>query len=97
MVRKKYIFLVAGVLCLVALSATLVGIRAAPDKPTADYSIPWWTVDGGGGNSQGGSYTLSGTIGQPEPGNLTGGSYLLKGGFWSGSLNFNNYLPILVR
>jgi hypothetical protein len=95
--RKKLIFLAAGVLCLVALSATLAGIRAAPDTPAADFTIPWWTVDSGGGVSQGGPYNLIGTIGQPEPGNLSGGIYLLKGGFWSGLLDYRIYLPLLSR
>lgn len=48
-----------------------------------NYSIDWFTIDGGGGTSSGGSYTLSGTIGQPDAGRLTGGSYTLDGGFWS--------------
>jgi len=30
------------------------------------YSIDWSTIDGGGGTSTGGDYSLSGTIGQPD-------------------------------
>lgn len=49
----------------------------------AQYSIGWSTIDGGGGTSTGGDYTLSGTIGQPDAGEpMTGGSYSLTGGFW---------------
>ncbi|HKS38706.1 MAG TPA: hypothetical protein VJW76_16045 [Verrucomicrobiae bacterium] len=48
------------------------------------YSIDWHTVDGGGGTSTGGSYILSGTIGQPDAGAMSGGSYTLQGGFWPG-------------
>ena len=48
------------------------------------YSIDWFTVDGGGGTSNGGAYTVSGTIGQPDAGVLSGGSYTLEGGFWPG-------------
>jgi len=47
------------------------------------YSIDWFTVDGGGGTSSGGPYTLSGTIGQPDAGVMSGGNYTLTGGFWS--------------
>jgi hypothetical protein len=48
------------------------------------YSIDWYKVAGGGGTSSGGSYTLSGTIGQPDASSaMTGGSYSLTGGFWS--------------
>lgn len=45
--------------------------------------INWFTIDGGGGTSSGGQFTLSGTIGQADTGILTGGSYTLVGGFWS--------------
>lgn len=48
------------------------------------YSIDWFTIDGGGGTSSGGSYTLSGTIGQPDAGTLSAGNYTLQGGFWPG-------------
>lgn len=95
--RKKLVFMLAGLLCLVALSATLATIQAAPGSPAAGFTIPWWTVDGGGGASQGGTYILTGTAGQPDAGNLSGGSYILKGGFWSGDLNYMDYLPLVLR
>jgi hypothetical protein len=53
------------------------------------YSIDWWTIDGGGGTSAGGAFTLSGTIGQPDAGVMSGGAYTLTGGFWA--------LPVLVQ
>ncbi|MCX6925772.1 MAG: hypothetical protein NT154_21565 [Verrucomicrobia bacterium] len=46
------------------------------------YSIDWSTVDGGGGTSTGGVYSVSGTIGQPDAGATSGGGYSLTGGFW---------------
>ena len=49
-----------------------------------NYSIDWFTIDGGGGTSTGGVYTVNGTIGQPDAGGpVTGGGYSLTGGFWS--------------
>jgi hypothetical protein len=48
------------------------------------YSIDWYTIDGGGGTSKGGVYTLSGTIGQPDAHTASGGGYTLQGGFWPG-------------
>lgn len=54
-----------------------------------DYAIDWHTIDGGGGTSTGGSYTLSGTIGQPDAtaaAAMTGGNYTLTGGFWAVTL-----------
>ena len=48
------------------------------------YSIDWSTIDGGGGTSTGGVYSVSGTIGQPDAGGpMTGGNFSLTGGFWS--------------
>jgi len=47
-----------------------------------NYSIDWSTIDGGGGTSTGGVYTVSGTIGQPDAGAMSGGNYALQGGFW---------------
>ncbi len=49
-----------------------------------NYSIDWYKIAGGGGNSSGGQYSLNGTIGQPDASPpMAGGSYSLTGGFWS--------------
>ena len=49
----------------------------------AQFSIPWWTIDAGGGTSSGGVFRVSGTLGQPEAGGpMTGGPFTLTGGFW---------------
>ena len=62
----------------------LVGLLIAPAYGQ-DYDIDWFTIDGGGEMfSTGGTYTLSGTIGQPDAGEMSGGSYNLTGGFWFG-------------
>lgn len=50
------------------------------------YSIDWFTIDGGGGTSTGGVYSVSGTIGQPEAGAASGGNYSLIGGFWGAAI-----------
>src|SRR5215471_13852030 len=60
--------------CLLVLSG------AAADAQT--YSIDWFTIDGGGGTSTGGVYSVSGTIGQPDAGRMSGGNFTLDGGFW---------------
>jgi hypothetical protein len=44
--------------------------------------ITWSTIDGGGGASTGGVFTVSGTIGQPDAGRMSGGNFTLDGGFW---------------
>ncbi|HMO51007.1 MAG TPA: hypothetical protein PKE26_08075 [Kiritimatiellia bacterium] len=56
----------------------------------AQFSIPWSTVDGGGGTSTGGVFRMSGTMGQHDAvEKLTGGGFSLAGGFW--------VLPIAVQ
>jgi hypothetical protein len=50
-----------------------------------DYEISWSTIDGGGGTSTGGDYSLVGTIGQPDAADSQGDSFIVLGGFWSGS------------
>ena len=48
------------------------------------YSIDWYKIAGGGGTSAGGTYQVSGTIGQPDAGGaMTGGNYSVTGGFWA--------------
>jgi hypothetical protein len=50
-----------------------------------NFAIDWHTIDGGGGTSTGGNFSLSGTIGQPDANAqpMTGGAFSLTGGFWS--------------
>ncbi len=51
---------------------------------TAQPSIDWYKISGGGGSSAGGAYQVSGTIGQPDASvAMSGGNYSLTGGFWS--------------
>jgi hypothetical protein len=66
------------------------------------YDLSWWTVDGGGGVSQSadGTYSVHGTIGQPDAGApLSGGDYSLTGGFWGAgvSAGVDVFLPLVVR
>ena len=51
---------------------------------SAQFSIDWFKIAGGGGASTGGLYAVSGTIGQPDAsGPLTKDQYSITGGFWS--------------
>ena len=61
----------------------LLALPLATSSVHAQFAIDWFTLDGGGGSSTGGAYTLEGTIGQPDAGVLSGGSYTVQGGFWS--------------
>ena len=80
------------------LTVTLVLSLTIPSH-AANYEISWWTVDGGGYTfSEGGSYKLGGTIGQPDAGGpLSGGSYSLVGGFWAYEPQYLLYMPILLK
>jgi hypothetical protein len=66
-------------LCFVILHSSFC-LRAMGQQ----YSIDWFKVAGGGGTSTGGTYQVSGTIGQHDAGGpMTNGQYSLIGGFWS--------------
>ena len=56
-----------------------------PLVSSAQFNIDWFTIDGGGGTSTGGVYSVSGTIGQPDANStpMAGGNFSLTGGFWS--------------
>jgi len=62
--------------------AGLVLAFSLPAVQAETYSMEWDTIDGGGGTSTGGVYSVSGTVGQPDAGRLSGGNYTLEGGFW---------------
>jgi hypothetical protein len=77
----KRIYLNAGhvVLWVVCLLASITLAQSGER-----YSIVWSTIDGGGGQSTGGQYVLTGTLCQPDASYSQGGSYELLGGFWPG-------------
>jgi hypothetical protein len=89
MKRTIIILLLVFPLLLLAVGAVRAAIEA--------YELTWFTVDVGGGNSQGGNYALSGTVAQPDAGPLSGGSYALSGGFWLPAGKRIVYLPTLTR
>ena len=61
----------------------LIGASCLSTRVLAQqYSIDWYTIDGGGGTSTNGQFAIAGTIGQPDAGQLTGGNYTIEGGFW---------------
>ncbi|MBI3850316.1 MAG: hypothetical protein HY298_08515 [Verrucomicrobia bacterium] len=63
---------------------SLVFLAPAIIAHAQNYSIDWFTIDGGGGTSTGGVYSVTGTIGQPDAGpTMSGGNVSVDGGFWS--------------
>jgi hypothetical protein len=64
----------------------------------AQLAVQWFTVDGGGGRSNGGAYALQGTFGQHDAqASSANGRYVLRSGYWvpfitapgCGSADFN--------
>lgn len=53
-------------------------------KILAPYDMAWWSVDGGGGSSNGGVFALTGGVGQPDTGVAGGCGTAIEGGLWSG-------------
>ena len=92
--KRRLFVLSIALLCLLLLVSAVL---AAPQA----FDLSRWTVDGGGGTSSGGDYTLSGTIGQPDTSPLmSGGDFTIMGGYWGGgALQAQNqlHLPIITR
>lgn len=81
MTRQTYVSVIfAG--AAVCITAALANEQS---RGPATFDLSWHTIDGGGGMSTGGSFVLSGTIGQHDaaPGAMTGGTFELAGGFWA--------------
>lgn len=71
----------ASCLCLAVMGHSPVAAQSVPA-----FDIGWWDISSGGGQVSGGSYTLTGTIGQPDGhGVSTGGGFTLVGGFLHGT------------
>ena len=66
------------------IQVALVVLGLIVSSSWGQYEINWYTIDGGGGASSGGDFTLTGTIGQPDAAYSRGGNYELLGGFWPG-------------
>lgn len=77
---------------LFTLAASVLATAALAQS----YTIDWHTIDGGGGTSTSGGYSLSGTIGQPDAGQMSGGGYSLAGGFWSLADEATTSAPIVL-
>ena len=98
--RRRKTMLAAALLGAFALAAVVQSARQAyAQSILATYAIDWFTIDGGGAlNSSGGTYALSGTIGQHDAGAAESGTFDLGGGFWPGAeARYTISLPIASR
>ncbi len=64
-----------------AIAAGLVTVLVAWSAPDSSSR----SIASGGGTSSGGSFTISGTIGQADAGLAAGGAFAVEGGFWGGA------------
>ena len=80
---------------LLPLSLLAVCLALAGPAQGQNYALDWFTIDGGGGASSGGAYSLAGTIGQPDAGISSGGGYSLVGGFWGVVASIQSAAPLL--
>ena len=85
-----------------SLQASLVGITLTllvivSGASAQPFSIARFVIAGGGGASAGGTFALSGTLGQHDAGppSLIGGGFSLTGGFWSPAAVPPPNLPVL--
>ena len=71
-------------LCAVMLALVLINTDAPPAQAQAggyEVVLVGW---GSGGRTNGGNYTMSVVIGQPEADQIRGGDYLFSGGIGAG-------------
>ncbi len=66
------------------ISSGLAVAMMATVAQAQQYSVSWYTVDGGGGALSGGAFTAVATVGQADAGAMSGGAFELSGGFWPG-------------
>ncbi len=68
-------------LCGIALVLCLTPILAQDAREISSF-----TIDGGGGESRGQDFSLSGTIGQPDAGSTAGERFSIQSGYWPATL-----------
>lgn len=97
--KRAVIFSTLAALLLLVPTASAQSGGTASTALATDYTLSWWTVDGGGTTfAEGGGYTLGATAGQPDAGTVEGGGYTLAGGFWSGAVaRFRVYMALVMH
>jgi hypothetical protein len=92
---RRFLLVISTILVL------LVAVSLASAQ-SRDLDLVWFTIEGIGASSAGNGYTLSGTVGQADPGSPTSGIYSVEGGFWevttaSAVLSSEVYLPLIQK
>ena len=67
--------------CLLFMAGILLSLRVGM---ASDFAIPFYSIDAGSATrSVSGEYSLIGSMGQFDAGELTGAVYMIEGGFWN--------------
>jgi hypothetical protein len=87
-----------GALLIIACLAA-AALTKAQAQSGEGYDLTWNTHESGGRlEASGGSYSLYGSLGQPDAGAaLNGEGYSLVGGFWSGIPAYQISLPVVSK
>ena len=66
----------------ISIAALAIALAAWP-AAAQTYEVEWFTIDGGGtAEAAGTTYTVRGTVGQPDAGTLSNATHIVTGGFW---------------
>ncbi len=65
------------------LGLAIAALASAPCSAHAQFSIVAFALDGGGGASAAGTFSVTGTVGQLDAGQMSGGTFAVLGGFWN--------------
>jgi hypothetical protein len=85
---------VIGFLC-VMLAGSLEWTLPAQAEQQATYQLVKSNA-GPGQSGSSGAYRISGSVGQPDAGQVSAGNYTLGGGFWGGGVIVPGVSPNLV-
>jgi hypothetical protein len=90
-------YLIGALLIIVCLVAA--ALTKAQAQSGEGYDLTWNTQESAGRvEASGGSYSLYGSLGQPDAGAaLNGEGYSLVGGFWSGVAAYQINLPVVSK
>ena len=72
---------------LLAVSVVIGFLAAAAFAAVGgSFGVEWHSIDGGGGRSSAGYFTLTGSVGQPDSGNMSAGPFAVQGGVLAGAV-----------
>lgn len=96
--NRKHVLM--GVMCLL-LAGSLWWASTVRAEPQATYELVKSHV-GPSASGNSGAYALSGSIGQPDAGQVSAGIYILGSGFWGGGIVvsatiYDLYVPLIIK